>query len=166
MLAALIGSAAPAFATSQSWGPGYTSTRYPVCSYLWTQINDTQGRPYMITHAQMQSTPDLAHSSCWNSGFSAGVGTVSGRQDLFAWNSNVWGNQWVSCNAGPWVYSQGSSPDVWTAFGWGGPPCGAAYYIDDAASFSWCWACSSSGTGEWRGGWKATGDGNGWIWIS
>lgn len=108
----------------------------------WSQIwIDNRARPFL----QAMATWDqgAGGGQCNVKDFVADTGRLAVKQDLLFWNWNA--NAWWVCNPGPWqVNDWGPTHAIFTAWGWGPPPCGASWY------YGWGYAATRVGN-AWHG---------------
>lgn len=141
-------------AASWTWWKGYTYTRPPDavvpagCAYLSTRMGvDISGtmRPQLDTYASWHGQG--AGGPCSNHSLIATPNTVAAREDLYVFNTYVYGPFWVLCNEGPWVYNSGTVATASTGYTWRTAPCGSGEYAVVAAGYIGPY-------GEWHGGWR------------
>jgi len=88
---------------------------------------------------------------CDDKSYQSLKGQIAVAQNLIGWNAQ--GE--FRCNTGPWVYNQGQSHEVWTAYAWQYKPCGNWYKGDGFAA-------------RFHNGWQGQEKppiSTGWVWV-
>ena len=144
----LLGTAGDALAANwKTWKGMVYEDLEDGCTYLDVRMSD-QNKPWVQSLAGWYGREAGTPNNCAEAAIVAVPNSVVVRQDVYVYNTWLYGNRWVLCNQGPWVYNIGTAASAQTGFGWVTPPCGPGHYTAHGAGFI------NTPYGEMKGGWR------------